>query len=683
MSTIDQAARILKKSGGNELVLVSGRPARILQDDEQIGQTQTFDQWEINALVEETAPSDLLPDILLGEPVEYDHRHEVGTLHIRVVPGPSVWRVALVATDDFVASTPDASWLDQEPVSISPVGEGEGQTERPEPAPSESGNEPASPEEHPLPAPGEDSVESLDLSPPSPDSQPVIHWLEDDSQAEPLHSGDPAATSPSSNQEEQEKHLDRNAESDHDENSADMPPGKQQSRPAANIPTDPNRRPRRGSGTFLGMPDPTQATSEDANSADDFDWDDDFDDPDDADSIYPTEVRVDAGGNDDPVPVPEDKIRLAREQSRTPTADLTQESSRRRRGSDSSRTKRAIPRPGDHSTKLTPRHREMVQSDPSRPALPGLTSMLEGAMETGAFELHVIEGQRPWVCTARGFGPLPQAQAPVRSVAFDELERNISDPQRNSLHDRGWLRFMWDGGLRIGTVRCTLAASSPRSLVAHVHLLERRSAEAIGLTNDMIQAVQGGLTIVAGPGQCGRTTLATALVESALSSGLRSALVAGWPPELVPHVTAPITLLDRTDTADSGDKVVETALALGTGLLLTDDCSSQDLAACLRGANEGLTVVVVRRSQSLQAVTRELAEAAASITVSAAALLSDTVHQVLFLRPPKNLRRRRPDLFHIVPPADLWAAHLEGMADLASRVLEQHAKAVAMHTNPT
>ncbi len=760
MSTIDQAARILKQRGGRELVIVSDQPARVMSEaGERIAEARAFAQWEINNLVEETAPGDKLADILLGEPVEYRVAYRLGDLQVRVIPGPSLWRVTLQATEEFASAQVDEGWLaeteegaeqgaiDKEGIEkeaiaregiekegiekeaidgrdaaggdkgLAPGSDGSRAMESRHPADGTDQESDASPGQGLVS--DEAHIQGLGLGQTPGHSEPpdqarvadsaggplpAIHWIEDDhrDQREKRDQRDKSGRNDPKDREDVKETFAIK------KTGGRLPPEKDEeggARAAASDPfatiavrdasqgqdrradhPDPARR--HDSGTFLGMPNPTPNAPEpeDDDTGDPFAWDEDLDSmpsgeieayrsegPDAAPAMEPSRQPggTPAGALPDGALPTGSGANAAERERRTPTADLS-EPHPNRRASDSSRTMRAIRRPGDPGPSSSTTSRSDNSQRRESPRLPGLFSLLDAAVKTGAFELRIIEGQRPWMRTGRGFGPLPQAQVPVRAQAFDELEQNLGREEKRALEQRGWVRFMWDGGLQVGLTRCTLLASRPRSLVVHLHVLAQRSRKRLGLSNDILRrAAGGGMTILAGPGTCGRTTLATALLENILSSGLKSAVVAGIPPELQPNVTAPVILFDRSSDMEDSARAMQAALASGTEAILWDDGDVSDLDSCLSAAAQGMTVIAVQRSASLQSLVRELAEAAFGLSLDAPELLAETVRQILFLEPDNDLRRRSPRLSVLVPSKKLWTAHTGDGIDAIAATIEQ------------
>jgi Tfp pilus assembly pilus retraction ATPase PilT len=106
MSAIDKYIDELRRAGDTALILLSESEARVRgKAGERILEGKVTHK-EVTALVEEIVPPECFADLVMMEPVEFPFSHEAGELAVRVVPGPSIWRVVVDVRGDGLAPLP-------------------------------------------------------------------------------------------------------------------------------------------------------------------------------------------------------------------------------------------------------------------------------------------------------------------------------------------------------------------------------------------------------------------------------------------------------------------------------------------------------------------------------------------------------------------------------------------------
>jgi len=183
MSSIDKYIDELRRSGATSVILLSESEPRIRGKAGERALEGKISHKNVTALVEEIVPPDCFADLVMMEPVEFPLSHEAGELSIRVVPGPSIWRVVVEARGDGLAPFPASESGDEETPSQTLSGLGSGVVEAPggaDPDPDPDPDPEPEPEPEPEPDPELDpepsaavGIEAVEEPVDGPTSSPV------------------------------------------------------------------------------------------------------------------------------------------------------------------------------------------------------------------------------------------------------------------------------------------------------------------------------------------------------------------------------------------------------------------------------------------------------------------------------------------------------------------------------
>lgn len=106
MSLIDKYINELRRSGETSVILLSESEPRMRGKAGERALEGKISHKNVTAMVEEIVPPECFADLVMMEPVEFPFSHEAGELFIRVVPGPSIWRVVAEVRGDGLAPLP-------------------------------------------------------------------------------------------------------------------------------------------------------------------------------------------------------------------------------------------------------------------------------------------------------------------------------------------------------------------------------------------------------------------------------------------------------------------------------------------------------------------------------------------------------------------------------------------------
>ena len=106
MPRIDQIVEMMLEGGFVRSALVSDSAVRLKDTGGNEENGIQFGHHQVTALVEEILPPGLFADLVMMEPVEFEYEHPGGILRLKVVPGPSLWRVTVHAPDGLSAFEP-------------------------------------------------------------------------------------------------------------------------------------------------------------------------------------------------------------------------------------------------------------------------------------------------------------------------------------------------------------------------------------------------------------------------------------------------------------------------------------------------------------------------------------------------------------------------------------------------
>lgn len=126
MSAIDKYIDELRRSGDTAVILLSESEPRLRGKTGERTLEGKISHKEVTALVEEIIPPECFADLVMMEPVEFPFSHEAGEISIRVVPGPSIWRVLMDVRGDGLAPLPAGGSGDEESPSQTLTGLGAG-----------------------------------------------------------------------------------------------------------------------------------------------------------------------------------------------------------------------------------------------------------------------------------------------------------------------------------------------------------------------------------------------------------------------------------------------------------------------------------------------------------------------------------------------------------------------------
>jgi len=154
MSFIDKYIDELRRSGETSLILLSESEPRLRGKAGERSLEGKVSHKEVTALVEEIIPPECFADLVMMEPVEFPFSHEAGELSIRVVPGPSIWRVVAEVRGDGLAPMRAGTSNAEESSSRTLSGLGTEKRDGPAPARAEPVKEPVAESVGVAPSPG-------------------------------------------------------------------------------------------------------------------------------------------------------------------------------------------------------------------------------------------------------------------------------------------------------------------------------------------------------------------------------------------------------------------------------------------------------------------------------------------------------------------------------------------------
>ncbi len=137
MPLIDKYIDELRRSGDTSVILLSESEPRLKGKSAERSLEGKISHKDVTALVEEIIPPECFADLVMMEPVEFPFSHEAGELAIRVVPGPSIWRVVVDVRGDALAPLPAGESMDEGAPSKTLSGLGSGPTEGPADKPAD------------------------------------------------------------------------------------------------------------------------------------------------------------------------------------------------------------------------------------------------------------------------------------------------------------------------------------------------------------------------------------------------------------------------------------------------------------------------------------------------------------------------------------------------------------------
>ncbi len=103
MAIIDRFVTELRRSGDDQVVLLSDNEPRVVGKEGERILDEKVSHKDVTALIEEIVPPKKFADLVMMEPVDFEYTHRAGVLLVRVVPGPSIWRVTLKPKDPPLA----------------------------------------------------------------------------------------------------------------------------------------------------------------------------------------------------------------------------------------------------------------------------------------------------------------------------------------------------------------------------------------------------------------------------------------------------------------------------------------------------------------------------------------------------------------------------------------------------
>lgn len=108
MLTLERVIEELRRLGGTRLVLSSDTEPRVTGPKGEVELGFRVEHRDIITLVEGIVPAARFADLVMMEPVSFDLQLPAGELTVRVVPGPSIWRVTFAVVGDRLDPLPAA-----------------------------------------------------------------------------------------------------------------------------------------------------------------------------------------------------------------------------------------------------------------------------------------------------------------------------------------------------------------------------------------------------------------------------------------------------------------------------------------------------------------------------------------------------------------------------------------------
>lgn len=121
MATIDTHINEMRRTGARKMILLSDSEPRVVRDGEELPFGGPLGHKQLTALIEEIVPAAKFADLVMMEPVRFELEHKAGVLDIRVVPGPSIWRVTVETHGDALApleASEEAGQADEAPADV-------------------------------------------------------------------------------------------------------------------------------------------------------------------------------------------------------------------------------------------------------------------------------------------------------------------------------------------------------------------------------------------------------------------------------------------------------------------------------------------------------------------------------------------------------------------------------------
>jgi len=704
MPRIDQVIDIMLDHRAQEAVLLSESPVSLRTDHGEEA-VRTFGHRQLTSLVEEILPEDLFLDLLLMEPVEFDYQHETATYHLRIVPGPSIWRVVIIkqATD---AKRDDRGEKNHDGPDSAAKAEGESKNDAPASAESDG------PDSGPETSERTKSGTFLGVGKPPG----VDHRADDESRTgSDTTTAQSSANSPYDAQANVQQGIPKHPQLGRETpiqipDPAAHPKQSHDSSQATGEQPEATERPtKRGALTPPGhadssaenrsaayidrqaLPDDQLAEDKDDHLDDDFDPDEDdsldtaLDDEEVENLSAGFQATIDGESAAD-LDIDLEAVRAGIEQRPNDTADKPVDPARPtgRRNRPAYATHPGLPHntPADGHAAQSRSEEISPQDRPERPSparatwypslleakLPRLDELIGQARAERSPEIVLGARQKPWILGSKGYG-LMGSQAETDLV--DELLHGLSKNLRNHLENKGWTRFLYDEGLGQSPVRCTLTSGRDAKVVVRIPLVERPTPSILGIPEGTVDGSRDhGLILVAGRHRSGRTTSASALATALLTNGRTLGLLAGHPPELRPAVACPLATWDGS-TAGHDGTVFDAAHSLSAGFVLLDDANPQTLGEAVALARDGLGVVAVIHARSSLDAAYRLLDACMTTTMNPVSLLEGTVRSILYqvLLPNRSEDGYVSAYERLVPTRALWEELAEGSGKLLADVL--------------
>ncbi|MFH2008070.1 MAG: hypothetical protein ABI333_15920 [bacterium] len=570
MSGIDKYINEMRQSGETSLVLLSESRPRLKGKGGERTLPERVGHKEVTTLVEEIVPPEAFADLVMMEPVEFSFRHEAGELAIRVVPGPSIWRVVFEARGGLAPLPAKA-----EPPPQSPPG----------PETLEGDRGPASPG---IPKAGsakswnelEQSVGPRGMRGKSDNAgdEPVAGQATKDALTLALEEASVQSTGGDDDDVPLSEALLRDpgegfgvrtlggetmeVPGEEEEGlggidldlAAFLPPDREGGAKDGKVDEDPEARDYDAREQVdRGIDDAPafaiRKMTQFGKAAGPEVSEDEYDDEDDEDDELPPALTSF---------VP-DIPRAAVADGRRPPDDMDENAGR-------TREFRAL-------GAVEPLEIDFTEEDLPEHAIDGLDSLLDAAWGEGATGVLLRDHRTPLMDHAGALSPVPLASAEQGHLVHDVVDIAASPAQAERLERAGFARFLYKTGGSRTRVRCTLVKDR-RSIVA---LFQRIGEEHLPACSEawLSQTVRtivpsSGLVLICGGVGQGKTTTASA-VAAARFAGFQQAFVVGEPLER-PLPDDGSGLIQRqipTDVPDVG-QALDDARQLGARMVLVD-----------------------------------------------------------------------------------------------------------------